>query len=422
MFNLITYLIKNKNMLFNMVYFDIHLSSLVIALLGGALLCALVSAVVGMMPMRRVARRGRRLIEEGDALLNLPDADLPSVSVVVYAHNAEASLPSLVERLESQNYPRFEIIIVNDASADMTREVADTLRGKYDNIKYTFVSDTAKNVSRVKVAYTLGVKAADNDIIVTTAANAHPVSDNWLRLLCAPFADPDVDLSLGYAFVAKEKHSGAGKWARCFDTVTSDAQWLGSAAGGHAFRGDQYNMAFRRSVFFDHKGYAASTALKGGHDDVFVREIASEVNTAVALHPDSHVELDWEPSEVKRLLRDDRERRVFMARFLHSGAYRLQGLNSICIWLMLACVVAAVSFSAPNMFPVAVCAVIVAGFWGYGICLYRRTARLLRSIKLWWSVPLFWMLRPFASANRRQHANSDAARHYTWAVGMKNHL
>lgn len=405
-----------------MEFFNVDISPLVITLLGGAALFALLSSLFGLMPMRRVARYGRRLRREEETLENLPDSDLPPVSLIIYANNAGDRLRGLVEELERQNYPEFELIVVNDGSTDMTREIVENLQKEYSNLKYTFVSDTAKNVSHVKVAYTLGIKAADYDVVVTTAADCHPASPDWLRLLCAPFADSEVDLSLGYSYVPREVQKDSARWGRAFDVTTVNAQWLGSALAGHPFRGDQYNLAFRKKLFFDNKGYASSTALKGGHDDVFVNQVASGANSRVVLHPDSFVVRDMDADQVARLYRDDRERRIFMTRYLHTGAFRLQGFNSVCIWLTLACVVGAIAVSAPNFFPVAVCAGIMLLMWGYEICVYRRTAKVLRSIRLWWSVPLFWALRPIVSSHRRRRAFADSSRHFTWSTGMKTSL
>lgn len=402
-----------------MQYFNLQITPLVIVLMGATLLFALLSAVFGMMPMRRVARRGRRVARRDSEWADTPDDQLPPASIIVYARNAQTTLRELVEILENQNYPKFEIVIVNDGSTDMTREIADTLIKENDNIRYTFVSDTAKNVSRVKVAFTLGIKAAQYDVIVTTAANCRPESDNWLRMMCTPFTSSEIGISLGYSYVPQENQTDRGRWGRAFDATVTTAQWLGAALGGKPFRGDQNNLAFRRQLFFDHKGYASSTALKGGHDDIFINQIARDTEAAVVLDPASHIKVDWESSQVKRLYRDTRERHIFTSHFLHTGAFRLQGFNSLCIWLMLACAVAAIALSVPNLFTVAVCGFIILIFWGYEICLYRRTATILRNIRLWWCVPILWLARPFVSANRRQRANADSAKHYTWSVGMK---
>lgn len=195
-----------------MQYFNLQITPLVMVLIGATLLFALLSAVFGMMPMRRVARRGRRVARRDSEWADTPDDQLPPVSIIVYARNAQTTLRELVEILENQNYPKFEIVIVNDGSTDMTREIADTLIKENDNIKYTFVSDTAKNVSRVKVAFTLGIKAAQYYVIVTTAANCRPESDNWLRMMCTPFTSSEIGISLGYSYVPQENQTDRGRW------------------------------------------------------------------------------------------------------------------------------------------------------------------------------------------------------------------
>ena len=402
-----------------MEYFNTHISALTIVFLALAFAAACVSAIVGMRHLRSVARYGRRAEKQESDLLAIPDDKLPSATVVVYTRNAEDYLRDFVKSLESQNYPKFDIVIVNDGSTDMTREVTDNLIKEYPNIKYTFVSDTAKNVSRVKVAYTLGIKASDNEVIVTTAANCRPVSDNWLRLLCAPLSNPRIGVSLGYSYVPSEIQTDKGRYSRAFDSTLASAQWLGAGLEGKTFRGDQYNLAFRRKLFFDNKGYASSTALNGGHDDIFINEIASRTESSVCLHPDASVEVDWDPSQIQRLYRDARERRLFAARFLRKDAFRLQGLNSACIYAMLGFIVAAIAITVPNLFTVVLSAGIIILFWGYQICVYRRTSEVLKTMPIIWSVPLRWLIRPITTLLQKEHGKNANAKHYTWSVGMK---
>lgn len=402
-----------------MEYFNCDISALVIVFLSLAFLAALYSAIFGMSPIRRVARYGRRAAAEEDKLLNIADDKLPSVTVVVYARNAEHNLRNFIETIERQNYPHFEIVIVNDGSVDMTKEIAETLEKEYDNIKYTFVSNTAKNVSPIKVAYTLGIKAADNEVIVTTASNCRPTSDNWLRLLCAPLSSPTTGISLGYSYVPQEKTTDNGRWDRAFDSTMSAAEWLGAALNDKTFRGDQYNLAFRKHLFFDNRGYASSTALYGGHDDIFINEIARRAKCAVALHPDAQMVVEWAPEQIQRLYRDARDRRLFVAGMLKSSAFLEQTLNNVAIWLTLAFSVVAILLSVPNFFPILFSLVIIFALWGYEICLYRRTATLLKNLVFTWTVPLRWLTRPVLNFIRGRKAKSDNGKQYTWSVGMQ---
>lgn len=49
------------------------------------------------------------------------------VSVVIPARNEEAYLPSALEAVLAQTLPPFEVIVVDNASTDRTREVAEAL-------------------------------------------------------------------------------------------------------------------------------------------------------------------------------------------------------------------------------------------------------------------------------------------------------
>jgi len=58
----------------------------------------------------------------------LPKTSTPQLSVIVPARNEEASLGTCLESLVSQTGVDFEIIVVNDHSADRTREIAESFK------------------------------------------------------------------------------------------------------------------------------------------------------------------------------------------------------------------------------------------------------------------------------------------------------
>src|SRR6266853_3445281 len=63
------------------------------------------------------------------ATVALPKTSVPEVSIIIPARNEEANLGPCLESLTAQTGVAFEIIVVDDASTDRTREIADSFHG-----------------------------------------------------------------------------------------------------------------------------------------------------------------------------------------------------------------------------------------------------------------------------------------------------
>jgi len=59
----------------------------------------------------------------------IPEASIPEVSIIIPARNEEASLRACLESLTTQTGVAFDIIVVDDASIDRTREIAQSFAG-----------------------------------------------------------------------------------------------------------------------------------------------------------------------------------------------------------------------------------------------------------------------------------------------------
>ncbi|MBN1942145.1 MAG: glycosyltransferase family 2 protein [Phycisphaerae bacterium] len=61
----------------------------------------------------------------------IPPVNSPTVSVILPAYNAEAFVAQAVESVRAQTYTDYELIAVNDGSADRTGEILDELARKF---------------------------------------------------------------------------------------------------------------------------------------------------------------------------------------------------------------------------------------------------------------------------------------------------
>lgn len=118
-------------------------------------------------------------------LVDAPSA-LPSVSVVIAAHNEAASIVGKVGSILDSNYPQelIEIVVASDGSTDQTVQAVNSIASAVVR---------CLDLPRVGKAAALqaGIDATSNDILVFTDANSIFTPDSVSRLM-APFADPDV--------------------------------------------------------------------------------------------------------------------------------------------------------------------------------------------------------------------------------------
>ena len=71
----------------------------------------------------------------------LPDADCPRVSILVAARDEAAKLPEALPTLLAQDYPRYEVIVVDDRSRDATREILDEFSRADKKLKVLHLTD-----------------------------------------------------------------------------------------------------------------------------------------------------------------------------------------------------------------------------------------------------------------------------------------
>ena len=48
------------------------------------------------------------------------------------------------------------------------------------------------------------------------------------------------------------------------------------------------NLAYKKSLFFENKGFASHLHIPSGDDDLFIREVANKHNTTIVVDKSSH--------------------------------------------------------------------------------------------------------------------------------------
>jgi len=87
---------------------------------------------------------GMRRLPRLDDAAPLADVDCPSVSILVAARDEEVKLPQALATLLAQDYPRYEVVAVDDRSHDATPRILDEFARTHANLKVLHLSELPK--------------------------------------------------------------------------------------------------------------------------------------------------------------------------------------------------------------------------------------------------------------------------------------
>ena len=239
---------------------------LLIILSSVLLFFLLIQAVFYILPIVGVRKRN----DEKDFA-----HDMPSVSVVIACRNELQNLKSNLQYIINQQYPEFEIVIVDDNSTDGTNEYVSEL-AKASSVAIKLVKNGGQGK---KSALSCGIRAASYEHLVFADADCRPASERWIYGMMSHFDEVN-PLVIGYGEL-----SGKSFMARfaSYDATLIAMQYMGFASLGHAYMAVGRNIAYSRKLWDTLGGFASHSDMVSGDDDLFVREAAKHIRPTVCI-------------------------------------------------------------------------------------------------------------------------------------------
>jgi len=207
------------------------------------------------------------------------------VSVIICARNEADNLDNYLPDILSQDYPEYEVIVVNDCSTDDTDGVLKKYMELYPRLRTSHIKEDKKFSHGKKLAVTIGIKAAKYDRLLFTDGDCKPEGNQWLGLMSSHFSDR-VAIILGYGGYFPQP-GFLNKYIR-YDTLVIALQYFSFALCRIPYMGVGRNLAYKRSLFYTGKGFSNHYHLASGDDDLFVNENATKTNTAIEFSHVSH--------------------------------------------------------------------------------------------------------------------------------------
>ena len=284
----------------------------------------------GFVVMRVGLYKNKKIPKAAD----ISDDDLPSVSVVLTAHNETNYLKENLVYLLEQDYPNFEVVVVDYTSSDDTQFVLRVCSENYPNLKPITFSKDVNMFSGKKYPLSIGIRSAKNDVILLTEPDCLPKSFNWIRNMMAGYTT-GADIVVGYSGVKQEP--GLLNNLIQYDNLTATASCLGMLIMGNPYTASGHNLSYRRDFFFDHGAFINHYKEPEGADDMFVNQNATKQNTVMVLEPDAFVMC--EPRATYEMWKLQRKARYSTKKYYSCKDKTLLSLPYIAVTLFYAAVV-----------------------------------------------------------------------------------
>lgn len=208
------------------------------------------------------------------------------VSVIICAKNESTNLRKYLPSILSQDYPTYEVIVVNDHSSDDSIDILSEMSRQYPHLRIIDLTD--KNAAYVgkKMALSAGIGQANHDWLLLTDADCQPVSNQWIKEMMAT-KEHNKEIGLGYSPYIR--YAGFLNAFIRYETLLTAFQYKSMALIKQPYMGVGRNLLYRKDLFYQAGGFASHLEVASGDDDLFISEVATGNNTFIVDTPDSVV-------------------------------------------------------------------------------------------------------------------------------------
>lgn len=211
---------------------------------------------------------------------------LPPVSIIIAARNESDNLFNNLPFILEQDYPEFEVIVVNHQSIDESYHILNAYKMKYPNLKVIEIERSKHIRIGKKLPITLAIKSSKYEHLLLTDADCKPNSSKWILQMATCFVYQK-DLVLGFSPYSL-KTTFLNKIIR-FDTVFIAMNYFSHALAKIPYMGVGRNIAYTKSLFKSVSGFKSHYAISSGDDDLFVQEVSKKADVGIVLHQDAYV-------------------------------------------------------------------------------------------------------------------------------------
>ena len=324
--------------------------------------------------------------------------ELP-ISVIIAARNERKALDKNLCSILKQDYPQFEVIVVNNNSVDDSNEVLKEYQNKFKNLKIVPLHSPKHITKGKKLPLTLGIKAAKYEHLVFTDADYTPSSNQWLNRMAQKFEEGN-EIVLGYGPHKKTK-TWVNKIIR-FDTAWIGINYFAFALKSIPYMGVGRNLAYTKTAYHRVNGFKSHYALPSGDDDLFIQEASKQASLCIQVDAKSFCESEAKETWTDWINQKSRHYTTSVKyRFIKKVLLATYPITLITAWFSFVSLM--ILGSCPLLYTLAIVSVTLIKWWIQGKCLDKIKERKFALFFPFWDL-FYALLIPiiyFLAKNKR---------------------
>jgi poly-beta-1,6-N-acetyl-D-glucosamine synthase len=203
----------------------------------------------------------------------------PPVSIIICARDEEENLSKNLPFFIDQDYPKFEIVVVNDGSVDSTYGTVTKLARECPYLCIVQFPQEMKTSPGKKLPLAFGIRQAQHEWLLLTDADCVPASKHWIRTMMDK-ASIEKPIVLGVSPFNVVQWDWLQRF-QVYELVNTFLSYGGFALKGLPYMGVGRNLLYHRSKFDTVNGFDDHIKIASGDDDLFVSAVSNTHNTTI---------------------------------------------------------------------------------------------------------------------------------------------
>jgi poly-beta-1,6-N-acetyl-D-glucosamine synthase len=218
--------------------------------------------------------------------------EYPSFSIIVPSRNYEENLRELIPTLLEQDYPEFEVVVVDDCSYDGTEWYLNELKLQTYKLKTSRIIQETDFPNAL--AITIGIRAASKDWLIFLNPLCRVKDKEWLKAF-AEELNPKSEAAFGYVNYTNS-YGSMRKFIR-YENFDSFILYGSARYLGLSMPITDMNIAYKREQFLSRRGFAAVLDSPFSENELYLNKISNRTNSVYLLNRPTAVsyvgDTDW---------------------------------------------------------------------------------------------------------------------------------